>query len=77
MNQDTIKQLVYKRYVSGLTEMQKLIGMDPYLIYNNDFYKQQILNEVACVGTPADALDRIKYVRPHLVKIFEEFNKCN
>lgn len=67
LNNDEIKQLVYKRYT------KKFSG----LIYNNNAYKQTLMNAFSkCSSLSLKDFENLNYLNKDLVNLFIKYNKC-
>ena len=65
MNDSEIKQLVYKRY-----------ELDGYIILKNTSYKQQLFKNMICEAIETSDLERLRYTRNELKKVFKTYNEC-
>jgi len=60
-----IKQLVYKRY-----------ELDDYIILKNTSYKQQLFKNFICEAIETSDLERLRYTKNELKKLFKTYNDC-
>lgn len=65
LNGTDINQLVYKRYLSENK------------IEQNNYFKQQIFNDLKCNSIELSSIENLRYTVSHLKKIFIKFNGCN
>ncbi|WP_299118871.1 tRNA modification GTPase [uncultured Winogradskyella sp.] len=66
INNNPIKQLVYKRY--------KIKGS---VIGQNNYYRQQLLNSIKCDEINENQLGNLDYNTQDLSSLFERFNECD
>jgi len=66
-----VEQLVYKQYHSNAQ------GSILETILENNYYHQQLWNNIKCPETPTKRISKIKYNQKDLVEYFEEVNNCN
>lgn len=59
------QQLIYKKYYT-----------DSRNVAENNYYQQQLLNNVNCGGTTLEDLERVPYSERGLVKYFIRYNSC-
>lgn len=64
MGNDSIQQLIYKKYT-----------LDKFKVYTNDGFRQQLFFQVNCESKSLDKLMAISYNKD-LIKYFEEYNVC-
>jgi hypothetical protein len=70
---DSITPLVYKRYLSPTATAEGRFGQ----ILENETYKQQLINNLKCQGISTQAeIQRMKYAKKELVKLFVKYNEC-
>ncbi|WP_066218731.1 outer membrane beta-barrel protein [Formosa haliotis] len=62
----TVEQLIFKNYRSTGD-----------LIKENNRYRQQLLNNLTCKNISSKDIERLKYEKDDLVKIFVTYNQCN
>lgn len=60
-----IEQLVYKKYIVSENKVGK-----------NNYYKQQLLNNLKCQNISKDRFEFIKYYKKELINLFNDFNNC-
>lgn len=65
MKDDSIRQLVYKKYLSESTETRE-----------NNAFRQQLLVDVNCGETNENSIKEIDYKITDLVTYFKKFNEC-
>ncbi|WP_338765584.1 hypothetical protein WAF17_01945 [Bernardetia sp. ABR2-2B] len=61
---DTIKQLIYKRYTKDAKEIKDVT------------YLQQLIKNTNCKGFKFDRIQKVKYTTNSMVTFFEEYNDC-
>lgn len=59
-----IQPLIYKRYLTGKN------------INENNYFKQQLLNELKCSGITIKDVEKLSYNSKHLVNYFIKYNEC-
>ena len=67
---NTITQLVFKEYI-----IKKSNNGTPSVAKNN-YFKQQILNNLKCEIIDLNRVNSLSYKKKNLVRIFEDYNKC-
>lgn len=61
-----LKPLIYRRFT-----------VDTYYVHNNDYYKQQLLNDFRhCPELKTTDFERLRYAENDLRKIFKKYNTC-
>lgn len=65
LKDSAIQQLVYKRYLVDET------------IAQNNYFKQQLFNELSCQAITLNDVENISYSKSDLVEFFVKYNKCN
>ncbi|WP_299013651.1 tRNA modification GTPase [uncultured Polaribacter sp.] len=65
-NNGNIQQLVYKSYLTR----------DGYKVNKNNYFKQQILNDLICKKITEGKVKKLKYRKADLVNIFVFYNTC-
>jgi|GEM_PF-1706580 len=80
ISQDSIQQLVYKRYILE-EDPQKLVRImreGSWVIKTDNTFRQQLNLMVNCGGQLAKRLNSLRYTREHLTRYFEAYNEqCN
>lgn len=77
LDADTIKQLVYKRYLAQTPEEIRTQSLSqPRVVMENKTYKQQLYTEMNCIGVEAAFLERTNYIEKDLIKYFVQYNTC-
>jgi len=71
LKERSIEQLVYKKYVVPQNEpvMNNYIG-------KNNYYKQQLSNNLKCPTISENRFKSIKYQQKELINLFNEYNNC-
>lgn len=64
-NSNSITQLIYKRYYNEESN-----------ILVNEYFKQQLINEVNCKNNQPNYFKKLRYVKHQLINHFIEENKC-
>jgi hypothetical protein len=64
-NDSLITQLVYKRYLAD------------DIVYKNNDFQQQLLQQLQCDDIKINDLKYLKYDRKHLERIFTKYNECS
>lgn len=67
---NTITQLVFKEYI-----IKKSNNGTPSVAENN-YFKQQILNNLKCKIIDLNRVNNLSYKKKNLVRVFEDYNKC-
>ena len=62
-----IEQLIFKRYKETEADLK---------IKHNDYYKQQLWNELECLSAEMDRFEKLEYKKEHLIRLFKDYNKC-
>lgn len=60
-----IEQLVYKEYLQSQLELRE-----------NNYYKQQLLNNLKCRDLSLKQIENLEYSANKLIKLFIEYNEC-
>jgi hypothetical protein len=71
-----IKQLVHKEYINTVEDKIDL-GTYKEVISENNYYKQQLWNELKCSYFTENKLKNINYKKKDLVVFFTEYSNCN
>lgn len=71
-----IKQLVYKEYINKIQD-SKNVGWDKEAISENNYYKQQLWNDLKCPKFTANKLKNLNYRKSDLINLFSEYSNCN
>jgi len=62
---ETAEQLIFKKFLSS-----------DFIVQNNNFYKQQLLNNLKCESITYKAINKLKYSKNDLTNIFKAYNEC-
>ncbi|MGB6083155.1 tRNA modification GTPase [Moheibacter sp.] len=65
INNEEVKQLVYKRYLLSSNK-----------IATNEQYKRQIFNDLKCDGITKERVEKMEYKQNSLTRVFVDFNNC-
>lgn len=66
VSSNTIEQLIFKYYTSTI-----------HTIGENETFKQQLLNDLKCQDIEARDVEKIRYDKGELVKLFVRYNQCS
>jgi len=62
---ETAEQLIFKKFLSS-----------NFIVQKNNYFKQQLLNNLKCAGINSKAINKLKYTKNDLTKIFKKYNTC-
>jgi hypothetical protein len=71
-----IKQLVYKEYISTVEDKANF-GYKKEVISKNNYYRQQLWNDLKCSEFTENKFKNINYRKKDFVSIFTEYSNCN
>lgn len=80
-NDSNINQLVYKRYLIKKNNTHYIVANTPiitdnYYVTQNNYFRQQLYNDLKCMGITMRDVEYIKYKKRDLKRFFTKYNEC-